>query len=163
MLARERNHRQFRVIIRLRLIYRSQLCRNTQLHLFKIAKFGANVWTNKLHGLSQCAIYHAHTHVNCLFASLLTLASILPHSVSFFFFFCLFQQVASGFLNLSLSLLRDCRLHLDQYENSANFLNYVRSFLAFFIVFFNVMISAFDPTTILPTTYATIENYDLGN
>ncbi|XP_055311196.1 ninjurin-2 isoform X2 [Sitodiplosis mosellana] len=56
------------------------------------------------------------------------------------------MQVFSGVLNLSLSLMRDCRLHLIKFNNSANAINYLRSFLAFFIVFTNILVSAFDPT-----------------
>lgn len=61
----------------------------------------------------------------------------------------------SGFFNLTLSLMRDQNLHLIKFNVSANVINYLRSFLAFFIVFSNIMISAFDPTAF--TAFTTID------
>ncbi|XP_055550259.1 ninjurin-1 isoform X2 [Wyeomyia smithii] len=54
-------------------------------------------------------------------------------------------QVLMGVLNLSLSLLRDCRLHLPQYHQSANVINYFVTGAAFLVTMLNLMISAFDP------------------
>lgn len=52
--------------------------------------------------------------------------------------------------------MRDCRLHLIKFNNSANVINYLRSFLAFFIVFTNILVSAFDPT-IVPDPFINLE------
>lgn len=54
------------------------------------------------------------------------------------------RQVVSGFLSLSFSLMRDCRLHLVEYHNSADIINYIRTGLAFVITFLNLLVSAFD-------------------
>ncbi|XP_037032749.1 ninjurin-1 isoform X3 [Bradysia coprophila] len=54
------------------------------------------------------------------------------------------MQVVSGFLSLSFSLMRDCRLHLVEYHNSADIINYIRTGLAFIITFLNLLVSAFD-------------------
>nr|XP_029736151.1 ninjurin-1-like isoform X2 [Aedes albopictus] len=54
-------------------------------------------------------------------------------------------QVTMGVLNLSLSLLRDCRLHLPEYHQSANVINYIVTGAAFMVTMLNLMISAFDP------------------
>ncbi|XP_021707761.1 ninjurin-1 isoform X3 [Aedes aegypti] len=54
-------------------------------------------------------------------------------------------QVTMGVLNLSLSLLRDCRLHLPEYHLSANVINYIVTGGAFMVTMLNLMISAFDP------------------
>lgn len=69
---------------------------------------------------------------------------------------CIFWQVFSGVLNLSMSLMRDCRLQSRKFNKSANIINFLRSFLAFFIVFSNVMVSAFDPT-IRPDPFSNLE------
>ncbi|CAD7093043.1 unnamed protein product [Hermetia illucens] len=53
-------------------------------------------------------------------------------------------QVLSGLLSLSLSLLRDCRLHLPEYHRSANLMNHLRTALAFLTIMVNLFISAFD-------------------
>ncbi|XP_062711983.1 ninjurin-1-like isoform X2 [Aedes albopictus] len=54
-------------------------------------------------------------------------------------------QITMGVLNLSLSLLRDCRLHLPEYHQSANVINYIVTGAAFMVTMLNLMISAFDP------------------
>jgi len=53
-------------------------------------------------------------------------------------------QVLSGVLSLSLSLLRDCRLHQPEFHQSANIINHVRTGFAFFTTMINLFISAFD-------------------
>lgn len=50
-----------------------------------------------------------------------------------------------GALNLSLSLLRDCRLHIEEYHRSANIINYIVTGGAFLVAMINLLISAFDP------------------
>lgn len=50
-----------------------------------------------------------------------------------------------GVLNLSLSLMRDCRLHLPEYHRSANVINYIVTGAAVLVAMVNLMISAFDP------------------
>ncbi|XP_039453533.1 ninjurin-1 isoform X3 [Culex pipiens pallens] len=54
-------------------------------------------------------------------------------------------QVTMGALNLSLSLLRDCRLHIEEYHRSANIINYIVTGGAFLVAMINLLISAFDP------------------
>ncbi|XP_035893076.1 ninjurin-1 isoform X3 [Anopheles stephensi] len=54
-------------------------------------------------------------------------------------------QVIMGVLNLSLSLMRDCRLHLPEYHRSANVINYIVTGAAVLVAMVNLMISAFDP------------------
>ncbi|XP_055642869.1 ninjurin-1 isoform X2 [Toxorhynchites rutilus septentrionalis] len=54
-------------------------------------------------------------------------------------------QVTMGVLNLTLSLLHDCRLHLPQYHRSANAINYIVTGVAFLVAMINLLISAFDP------------------
>ncbi|XP_065081785.1 ninjurin-1 isoform X3 [Ochlerotatus camptorhynchus] len=54
-------------------------------------------------------------------------------------------QVAMGILNLTLSMLHDCRLHLPEYHRSANAINYIVTATAFLVTMLNLMISAFDP------------------
>ncbi|XP_032578856.1 ninjurin-1 isoform X2 [Drosophila sechellia] len=54
------------------------------------------------------------------------------------------MQVLSGVLSLSLSLLRDCRLHQPEFHQSANIINHVRTGFAFFTTMINLFISAFD-------------------
>lgn len=51
-----------------------------------------------------------------------------------------------GVLSLSLNLMRDCRLHLIEYHESAIFINYVTTGAAFLITVLNLVISVFDPT-----------------
>ncbi|XP_046865238.1 ninjurin-2 isoform X2 [Drosophila willistoni] len=53
-------------------------------------------------------------------------------------------QILSGILSLSLSLLRDCRLHQPEFHQSANVINHVRTAFAFFTTMINLFISAFD-------------------
>lgn len=53
-------------------------------------------------------------------------------------------QIVSGFLSLTCSLMRDCRMHLSEYHNSANIINYIRTALAFVIIVMNLLISTFD-------------------
>ncbi|XP_032306295.1 ninjurin-1 isoform X2 [Drosophila ananassae] len=53
-------------------------------------------------------------------------------------------QILSGVLSLSLSLLRDCRLHQPEFHQSANIINHVRTGFAFFTTMINLFISAFD-------------------
>ncbi|XP_017779636.1 PREDICTED: ninjurin-2-like isoform X2 [Nicrophorus vespilloides] len=55
-------------------------------------------------------------------------------------------QVAVGVLCLTLNLLRDCRLHIEDYHSSAQWLNYFTTTCAFFITVLNLLISCFDPT-----------------
>lgn len=47
-----------------------------------------------------------------------------------------------------MSLLRDCRLHLLEYHDSANLINYIRTILSFVITVANLLISAFDTSLI---------------
>lgn len=65
-------------------------------------------------------------------------------SVTLMLYYLWLRQVFSGFLSLSFSLLRDCRLHLVEYHNSANIINYIRTGIAFVITVLNLLISAFD-------------------
>ncbi|KAL5276460.1 hypothetical protein ACFFRR_001968 [Megaselia abdita] len=64
-------------------------------------------------------------------------------------------QVVSGILSLSLSLMRDCRLHLKEYQMSANIINNIRTGMAIFTTMLNLFISAFDsrlpPAPIAPS------------
>ncbi|XP_013107119.1 ninjurin-1 isoform X3 [Stomoxys calcitrans] len=53
-------------------------------------------------------------------------------------------QILSGILSLSLSLMRDCRMHLPQFHESANFINHIRTGFAFIVTMINLFISAFD-------------------
>ncbi|XP_016960907.1 ninjurin-1 isoform X2 [Drosophila biarmipes] len=53
-------------------------------------------------------------------------------------------QVVSGVLSLSLSLLRDCRLHQPEFYQSANIINHIRTGFAFLTTMINLFISAFD-------------------
>lgn len=54
-------------------------------------------------------------------------------------------QVGMGVIFLSLNLLRDCKLHLIEYKQSALFINYVAVAASFAVTVLNVLISAFDP------------------
>ncbi|XP_055903620.1 ninjurin-1 isoform X3 [Eupeodes corollae] len=56
----------------------------------------------------------------------------------------IFLQILSGALSLSLSLLRDCRLHKAEFHSSANIINHVRTAFAFLTAMINLFISAFD-------------------
>lgn len=53
-------------------------------------------------------------------------------------------QITSGVLSLSLSLLRDCRMHRPELHKSANFINSLRITIACGITVLNVFITAFD-------------------
>lgn len=64
-----------------------------------------------------------------------------------------------GVLCLSLHLLRDCRLHLESYHQTANILNLTTTILAFVITVLNLMISCFDPTV---AKYAIFEPPDVS-
>lgn len=55
-------------------------------------------------------------------------------------------QVSMGVLNLTLRLLRDCRLHLTEYHRSADAMNHIATTAAIFVTLINLLISAFDPT-----------------
>jgi len=59
-------------------------------------------------------------------------------------------QVVIGVLSLSLNLLRDCRLHKDEYSRSANGINYTTLAMVFVITTTNVMIAAFDVRMVPP-------------
>ncbi|XP_065354674.1 ninjurin-1-like isoform X1 [Calliphora vicina] len=53
-------------------------------------------------------------------------------------------QILSGVLSLSLSLMRDCRMHKPEFHQSANMINHIRTGFAFFVTMINLFISAFD-------------------
>ncbi|XP_005188341.1 ninjurin-1 isoform X2 [Musca domestica] len=53
-------------------------------------------------------------------------------------------QILSGVLSLSLSLMRDCRMHMPEFHQSANFINHIRTGFAFIVTMINLFISAFD-------------------
>ncbi|KAL9888948.1 ninjurin C isoform 1-T2 [Glossina fuscipes fuscipes] len=53
-------------------------------------------------------------------------------------------QILSGILSLSLSLLRDRRMHKPEFHQSANVINHIRTGFAFFVTMLNLFISAFD-------------------
>ncbi|XP_022911005.2 ninjurin-2 isoform X3 [Onthophagus taurus] len=55
-------------------------------------------------------------------------------------------QATVGFLCLSLLLMRDCRLHLEEFHTSAVILNHFTTACAFVITVLNLVISCFDPT-----------------
>ncbi|KAJ8888978.1 hypothetical protein PR048_008472 [Dryococelus australis] len=50
-----------------------------------------------------------------------------------------------GILFLSLNLMRDCRLHLNEYRTSALAINYTSMGISVTVTALNLMISAFDP------------------
>lgn len=66
--------------------------------------------------------------------------------------------MAVGVLCLTLHLLRDCRLHIESYHVSANFLNHLTTIFAFAITVLNLIISCFDPSI---AKYAVFEPPDL--
>lgn len=51
-----------------------------------------------------------------------------------------------GVLFLSLNLMRDCRLHQQEYRVSALAINYVTLGLSMVVTALNLLISAFDPS-----------------
>uniref|UniRef100_A0A1A9VET6 Ninjurin a n=1 Tax=Glossina austeni TaxID=7395 RepID=A0A1A9VET6_GLOAU len=53
-------------------------------------------------------------------------------------------QILSGILSLSLSLMRDRRMHKPEFHQSANVINHIRTGFAFFVTMLNLFISAFD-------------------
>ncbi|XP_073847829.1 ninjurin C isoform X2 [Musca autumnalis] len=53
-------------------------------------------------------------------------------------------QILSGVLSLSLSLMRDCRMDMPEFHQSANFINHIRTGFAFIVTMINLFISAFD-------------------
>ncbi|CAB4064477.1 unnamed protein product [Lepeophtheirus salmonis] len=55
-------------------------------------------------------------------------------------------QMIVGGLSVTLNLMRDCRLYLDEYRYSALLINYFSLGCTFTISFLNIIISAFDPT-----------------
>jgi hypothetical protein len=55
------------------------------------------------------------------------------------------EQVLVGLLFLSLNLMRDCRLHLHEYKNSAVVINYFTMGSSVVVSALNLLISAFDP------------------
>lgn len=63
--------------------------------------------------------------------------------------FLCYAQVISGILSLSLNLLSDCRLHLPDFLDSANFINHLHVTISFIVVVVNVIISAFDPNFVI--------------
>ena len=54
-------------------------------------------------------------------------------------------QILMGVLCLSLNLMRDCRLHLQEYHMSAVIINYVTMGFSVAVTTLNLLISAFDP------------------
>jgi len=50
-----------------------------------------------------------------------------------------------GVLFLTLNLMRDCRLHLQEYHMSAQVINYVTMGSSVVVSALNLLISAFDP------------------
>ncbi|KAG8281886.1 ninjurin-A-like isoform X2 [Homalodisca vitripennis] len=54
-------------------------------------------------------------------------------------------QVGMGVIFLSLNLMRDCKLHLIEYKQSALFINYSTVAASFAVTVLNILISAFDP------------------
>jgi hypothetical protein len=55
------------------------------------------------------------------------------------------KQVLMGVLFLTLNLMRDCRLHLQEYHMSAQVINYVTMGSSVVVSALNLLISAFDP------------------
>lgn len=72
-------------------------------------------------------------------------------------------QVLSGVLSLSLSLMRDCRMHNPEYYQSANIINNIRAGFAFFTATINLFISAFDTRLPLLTGGQTEEQNNKQN
>jgi len=54
-------------------------------------------------------------------------------------------QILMGILFLTLNLMRDCRLHLQEYHTSAIIINYVTVGFSVVVSTLNLLISAFDP------------------
>ncbi|XP_031329352.1 ninjurin-2 isoform X5 [Photinus pyralis] len=67
-------------------------------------------------------------------------------------------QVVVAIVSLSFSMMRDCRLHLEEYHYSANMLNYLTTTCSFLITVLNLLISIFDPSV---ARYAVFEAPDL--
>ncbi|XP_059620617.1 ninjurin-1 isoform X1 [Phlebotomus argentipes] len=55
-------------------------------------------------------------------------------------------QVGMGVLSLSFNLLRDCKLHIPDYQKSTNYINHLATCIAFIVTVVNLLISAFSPT-----------------
>lgn len=53
-----------------------------------------------------------------------------------------------GLLSLTFNLLRDCRLHIPELHQSANFINSFVTIMAFIVTGLNLLISAFDPSIV---------------
>lgn len=53
------------------------------------------------------------------------------------------KKLLVGLLSFSLSMLRDCRLHLPQYRISALVINHVNIICVFIITALNILISGF--------------------
>lgn len=64
-----------------------------------------------------------------------------------------------GILCLSLHLLRDCKLHVEDYKDSAKFLNYFSMVCSFAVTVLNLLISCFDPSI---ARYAIYETPDMS-
>lgn len=83
-----------------------------------------------------------------LMLTLISMSIILQVGVTFLWRHTKFidepLQVVSGILSLSLSLMRDCRLHLKEYQTSANIINNIRTGMAIITTMLNLFISAFD-------------------
>ena len=58
------------------------------------------------------------------------------------------SQIFVAVLSMTLNFLRDCRLHLQHYRNSALTINYISLASVFIITVLNVVISAFDPAIV---------------
>ena len=59
------------------------------------------------------------------------------------------MQIIVAVLSLSLNLLRDCMLDREEYAWSANFLNYFSLSTVTIVMFLNVIISAFEPFSLV--------------
>ena len=71
----------------------------------------------------------------------------VPHfKFEAFFFETIILQVLVGILLLSLNFMRDCKLHLLEYKNSATYINYFTTGVSIAITAINLLISAFDPS-----------------
>ena len=58
-------------------------------------------------------------------------------------------QIVVAVLSLSLNMMRDCMLDREEYAFSANFLNYFSLSTVTIISFLNVIISAFEPFSLV--------------
>lgn len=63
------------------------------------------------------------------------------------------MQLVVGLLSVSLSMLRDCRLHLPHYRISATVINNLNVILVYVITVLNVIITGFG---ILPSDMTTL-------